>query len=332
MSKKKSARKYLEAGFNIIPTTKNKLPVIGNWRQYQKVPMSLEVFEHTFSDDHNIGLLTGGSTRIVCLDADMKYDLSGDLWQRFKEAVPKKILKKTMCQSTQNGGYHLVFKAPASRLHGNEKLAARYCTPEEQHQTYMEAFMNPETKGKALKIASADNSRILFETRSGSKDFCGGYFLIYPSEGYSHVYGKIGELDEEEYDILIETARSFNEVRDYNKPRPKEDYEQRWEVSPFEHYDKEGDIVSVLEDFGWTQLPQMGKNIRFRRPGKTHAASSAMFDVNTRIFNCFSTSTIFDVTKGYAPATIFTMLLHDGDQAKAFKALIDLGFGVPKKQ
>lgn len=330
MSLKKTAKKYLKGGLNIIPTTKNKLPAIGNWNTYQEHAMTMETFDKTFTDDHNIGVLTGGSTRLVCLDADMKYDITGDLWDRFLEEVPKRILKKVMFQSTQNGGYHIVFKAPVSRLHGNEKLAARYTTPEEQHQVYMESFKSFLTKDKALKIALNDNSRILFETRSGSKDICGGYFLIYPSSGYVHMRGKIGDLSEEEYDELIDIARSFNEVKNYNKPRERSEYDNGWKLSPFEHYDKEGDILELLEDNGWSQLPASGRNIRLKRPGHTHASSSGMFDVESRIFNCFSTSTKFDINVGYAPASVFVMLECDGDFAQGYRKLIELGFGIPR--
>jgi hypothetical protein len=328
MNLKKSAKKYLKAGFNIIPTTANKLPAVGNWTKYQVKPMSEADFEKIFNPEHNIGLLTGGTTRVVCFDADMKYDLSGTLWDRFTAMIPQEIMQKMMCQTTKNKGYHLVFRAPATRLFGNEKLAARPTTAYEQHQTYTEAFQNVMTMDNALKIALNDNSRILFETRSGSAERCGGYFLIYPSIGYNLVGGKIGELTEEEYDLLMETARSFNQVKSLEKPLDKAEYSKNWEISPFEHFNEEGDIISLLEESGWRQLPQLGSNIRLLRPGQTHASSSAMFDMNTRIFNCFSTSTRFDVGKGYTPASVFILLECDGDASLGYKKLIDLGFGV----
>lgn len=327
-STKKAARKYLEAGFNIIPTNRNKIPVGINWGRYQIIPMTPEEFENKFQEDHLIGMLTGGPGRIVCLDADMKYDLTKDLWDRFKQAVPNNILKKVMCQSTQNGGFHLVFRAPASKLVGNEKLASRYTTAEEKHITYMEAFNNPETRPTALKTAIADNSRVLFETRSGKKDMCGGYFLIYPSPGYELIYGKIGELNEEEYDVLMETARSFNEVKAIERPMEKVDFSRNWEITPYDHYNRDGDVVALLQEHGWKILPQVGKNIRFRRPGKTHASSSAMFDVTTKTFNCFSTSTCFDVGKGYAPASVFAILECESDTNLAYKKLIEMGYGI----
>lgn len=329
METKKAARKYLEAGFSIIPTTANKIPAIGNWMKYQKLPMTSVEFENLFHEEHNIGLLTGGAQRIVCLDADMKYDLSGDLWLRFKTAVPNSILKKVMCQTTQNKGFHLVFRAPASRLVGNEKLAARPTTAYEKHITYMEAFNNPDTMEVAAKMAVNDTSRILFETRSGSAGSCGGYFLIYPSIGYTHLGGKIGELSEDEYDIIMAAARSFNQVRDFEKPLEKHEYTQNWEVNPFDHYNETGDILSVLESNGWVALPQQGKDIRLKRPGQTFAKHSAILDTRKSIFNCFSTSTRFDVNKGYSAASVFIMLECENDSSLGYKKLIEMGYGIP---
>lgn len=329
MGIKNTARKYLKHGLNVIPTTANKLPAIGNWTKYQKRCMTSDEFENTFNDDHNIGVLTGGPSRVVCLDADMKYDLSGDLWDRFFEKVPEELKEKMLHQSTKNKGYHLAFKAPANKLVGNEKLAARPTTADERHHTYMEAYTNPETKEKATKIAINDNSRILFETRSGSAEACGGYFLMYPSRGYVKISGKIGELTEEEYDFLMDLARSFNEVSALDTPITKHEYIKDWELDPFSHYNRDGDIISVMEDNGWKiVLPQQGRNIRLLRPGHTHSQHSAIYDVNTGVLNVFSTSTVFDVQRGYSKASVFIILACQGDPSVAYRSLVDMGYGV----
>ncbi len=134
----KVAKKYIDHGFSVIPVSPiTKIPVVRQWGRWQVAPMTHVEIEEYFKDARSIALLTGGRSRVVALDADMKYDLSGDLWERFKQSVPVKILRKCMCQSTQNKGYHLVFIAPASRLEGNCKLACRYTTPEEKHLTYL---------------------------------------------------------------------------------------------------------------------------------------------------------------------------------------------------
>jgi hypothetical protein len=330
VSLKKAAKKYLEAGFNVIPTRANKLPAVPNWTKYQKKLMCATEFEDYFTEETNVGVLTGGKTRVVCFDADMKYDLSGDLWERFLAALPEGLLGKMMMQKTKNGGYHLVFKAPESRLFGNEKLAGRPTTAYEKHQTYVEYFSDPDTMDIALKTALNDSSRILFETRSGDKEKCGGYFLIFPSKGYEYVQGKIGELTEDEYDALMQTARSFNQVKSLEQVVDRGSRNQDWEVSPFEHYNSDGDVLELLEESGWRVLNRNGRNIRLVRPGQTHATSSAMFDNESRTFNCFSTSTPFDVGKGYSPSSVFVVLEAEKDMNLAYNKLVSLGYGLPK--
>jgi hypothetical protein len=325
----KIAKNFTSRGYSVIPVSPvTKLPTIANWGKYQIAPMPLDEVEKHFSTAEGIALLMGGSTRLVALDADMKYDLTGDLWERFKAAVPNKILKKCYCQATKNKGYHLVFIAPESRLVGSEKLASRHTTAFEKHITYMSHFNNPETRGKALTIASSDKSKVLFETRSGNTKIRQSYILLSPTPGYTAVYGKLNELSEDEYDILMETARSFNEYKTVDGlPKKLSDKSTSWKVTPLDHYNESGDVVQLLLDYGWEIVDEYGKNIRFKRPGQTHAKSSAMFDITTRIFNCFSTSTDFDCGKGYSPVGVFMLLKCNNDPFKAYETLAEEGWG-----
>lgn len=325
------ARTYLKNGLNIIPVHPiRKLPTIGDWMQYQKGPMDLETFEKCFTDQNSIGVLTGGSGRIVCFDIDSKYDLSGTLFERFCAEIPMEIRKKMMCESTRNKGYHLVFRAPASRLHPNEKLAARPTTADEQHATYMEAFKDFTKKDTALRSAMQDTMRVLIETRSGVAELCGGYFICYPSEGYKKLWGKIGELTEDEYDVLDGIARSFNQVKTLNQVVSKTADLGNWEITPFDDFNENGDPIEYLESYGWEVVYSSHKDVRLKRPGQTYAPSSALYDIEKKVLNVFSTSTCFDVNKGYDPVGIFTMLACEGNATEAYKQLIILGYGKKK--
>ncbi len=326
----KIAKQYVKKGYSVIPVSPiTKIPTIPNWGRYQVNPMSLEEVEVYFKDAKGIALLTGGSSRVVALDADMKYDLSGDMWERFKAKVPNKILKKCLCQSTKNKGYHLVFKAPASKLVGNEKLASRHTTPDEKHISYMNAYNNILTRDKALNIASNDKSKVLWETRSGNTKIFGGYILISPTAGYTVLHSPMGELNEGEYDVIMEAARSFNEYTSVDSlPKKLLDKGTTWEVTPLDHFSDEGDVVQLLVDYGWEIVDEYGKNVRFKRPGQTHAKSSAMFDITTRVFNCFSTSTDFDCGKGYNGAGVYMMLKCSNDPWATYEKLIEEGWGV----
>lgn len=323
------AKKYVENGFSVLPVSPvTKQPTVTSWNRFKKVPMTLEEVDQLFTENDSLAIFCGGQPRVFCLDADMKYDLSGDLWDRFKQAVPKSLLKKLMCQSTMNKGFHLVCKVPASKLSGNEKFASRHTTAYEKHQTYTEAFSKPLLRDKALNIALQDKSRILFESRSGTEQESKGYFLIAPSKGYKIIYGKIQEITEAEYDLLIDTARSFNEFISEDRPFKVSDYQTKWELSPYDHYNKEGDVVALLVNHGWEIVYNGTNSVRFKRPGSSHTSSSALFDRNTRIFNVFSTSTSFDVSKGYNASGVFAHLEANDDQSATYKKLIELGFGI----
>lgn len=324
------AKKFINKGYSVIPVNSRKNPTIPKWGRFQVNPMSLQECDELFSGAKGIAVLCGGKSRLFCMDFDLKYDLSGDLFKRFKKAVPKEILEKAYVQKTINNGYHMVFKAPDTRLFGNEKFAARYTTEYEQHDTYMEAFRDVDTRSKALKIASNDKSRVLIESRSGSATVCGGYFLIPPSFGYEYIYGKFTEISEEEYDILVETARSFNEV-------VKEETNHKmftgidWEKSPFEHYNEEGDAVEVLLNNGWSIVSENNYAVRLRRPGATDNISSALFDKKQRVFTCFSTSVGFDPNKSYNASGVLCTLEFDGDFSRTLPYLVQNKWGIKKQ-
>lgn len=322
-----AALEYLRNGFSVIPIGKNKTPSIGNWRQYQKRAMTLDEAEKSFKNAYGIAMLCGGPWRVFCIDVDSKNSLDGQLWERVKEVVPKSIMMKGMKQSTVNGGYHYVVKVPKECLDGNKKLASRLTTAYEQHITYMECYNNPETRNVALKTASSDRQRVLIETRSGSADIAGGYFIINPTPNYKHLHGKIEEITKEEYITLMECIKSLNEVKEVEK----KDYSHgEWEISPFEHFSQEGDIVDILLENGWTTLPSKGKDIRVRRPGNTSQSSSGVVDQSSNIFYVYSSSTVFNNETGYNAVSVLSMLNFENDMSKTYSWLVENGYGKRK--
>lgn len=319
------AKKYSSAGYSVIPVTSEKIPAIRDWSQFQTRPMTERECEQYFSNCWGLALLMGGSKKTTAIDFDLKYDLSGDLFERFKKRLPEELLRKMYVQTTKNKGFHFIFSADV--VEPNQKLASRYTTEYEKHSTYMEAFNNPKTRPKALKIASNDSVRVLLETRGGSVTVSGGYVVMSPSPGYDYIYGKINHISVEDYDLILETARSFNEVIEEKKDLRLEKYKE-WKLSPFSDYNERGDVISVLLDSGWEECKgSKGKSIRLKRSGNPKSGSSALFDTETRVFNCFSTSTLFDVGRGYSPTDVFTLLECDGDLGTAFTKLVDSGYG-----
>lgn len=322
------AKAYSKAGFSVIPVTTEKVPAIRNWGIWQTRPMTEAECEQHFKNCYGIALLMGGTNKLTAIDFDLKYDLSSDLFKRFKESLPIALLEKMYVQTTKNKGFHFIFSCP--KVEPNQKLASRYTTADEKHQTYIQAYQDPKNKDRALKMASNDKVRVLIETRGGSPTVCGGYVLVSPSPGYSHLYGKIKEITEEEYNMILETARSFNEAMEEKKDIRLDKYKE-WKLSPFTDFNERGDVLQVLFDSGWVECKGgYGNSIRLARPGAVTSASSALFDPVSRLFNCFSTSTLFDVGRSYSPSDVFIELECEGDVSLAFKKLVSLDYGEEK--
>jgi hypothetical protein len=318
--------KLLKTGLSVIPVNSTKSPSVPQWGKWQVSPMSVDESKKYFKDAWGVAILTGGPSRVFCIDFDLKYDITNFLWNDFKKSIPAPILEKAWVQKTMNNGYHMVFLAPTTRLNGNQKWAERYTTPSEQRSTYDLAWQNKDTRNKALRIAYGDKSRVLIETRSGSSELCKGFFLCPPSPGYEKIFGdKFNELSEQEYDLLEEVGRSFNEVI-------KEDTKNLvfdngdWSVTPFEHYNQEGDSVELLQEAGWSVISENSNSIRFKRPGLVYSASSALYDKETRILSCFTSSTEFDV-KSYNAVGVASVLLFESDYSKTYNYLVKNGYG-----
>lgn len=326
MTLKEVAMKYSENGFSVIPINSDKTPSIGGWRAFQERPMNQKEVEKYFTEDtYGMALIMGTEKHLYTVDIDLKYDLSGDIYKRFMDKISANIKNKLYIQSTVSGGYHLIFKCPHVK-EGNLKLASRFTTADEKHKSYIEAFENPLTKDKALKIASNDVSRVLFETRG-----FGGYICMNPTPGYNKVEGTtFQELSLKEYLELLDTARYFNEINKVAKYDSRQEYKNDlWEISPFKDYNERGDMISILRQNGWVEVCSSRSTIRLKRPGKS-SASSAVYNPNTKIFSVFSTSTSFDNNKGYTHSDVFIHLECNDDIGLAYNKLVELGYGKRK--
>lgn len=317
------AKLYKSKGLTVIPVDSLKQPTI-NWTKYQTRTMSDEEIDKYFKNCYGIGLLMGGLGKLEAVDIDSKYSLCSDFVDRLKEKVPVEILEKLWVQKTPSGGFHWIYQT--DKIEPNQKLANRETTEYEKHEVYIEAFSNPNTRKRALKIASNHKSLVLIETRGGSLERSAGFILIAPTKGYEKIYGKINKITVEERDTLIEICRSFNEYSE-----PIKDYKQAKyrasDINPFDEYNERANPLDVLSDSGWEIISESSHNVRLRRPGSPNSQSSALYDKETKVLNVFSTSTSLECNKGYSPSSIFIELECNGDTQLAFNRLIEMGYG-----
>jgi hypothetical protein len=213
---------------------------------------------------------------------------------------------KLTIEQSKSGGYHIFYYCEI--IEGNKKLAMRYTTEEERE-------VNPKEKVK-----------VLLETRGE-----GGYVAVYPTEGCKLIardFECIQVITADERDILFSCARALDEVNDdIYKPKPKEVEWIETSKTPWEDFDDRGDTVALLQSHGWTVTGDSGGRTYLKRPGDTKAKFSGHYNHDLKMFKTFSSSTEFEVEKGYMPSAVYTILECNGDFSQAGKELYHMGYG-----
>lgn len=311
-----------------MPVLANKKPIHQKWEQTRK--------EYDFTNAQAYGLVCGEiSGYVQAIDIDLKYDLKkGQLFKDYQRAIQKiapDLLKKLVVQKTVSGGYHFIFKCEV--IEGNKKLAERETTHEEKHETYLKTLDDEIKKGteellakeKANNASKNDKIRVLLETR-GEK----GYIACHPTIGYEFVHGdlfNINTITASEREILMNVAYSFNEVMKEpvrHKELPTKDYKG---LSPCDDYNERADVVSLLENHGWTVVGEKGSKVLLKRPGDTKADHSGNYDREKNWFSVFSTSTEFQSQTPYLPYAVFCVLENKSDYSTLPNVLYEKGYG-----
>jgi hypothetical protein len=279
---------------------KDKIPQVKDWQT------STEDFEITGDRGLVTGLL---SDNLEVLDFDLKHEvIKGTLMPAYKEMVlsyDKNLLSRLTVQKTANGGYHFMYRC--EEIEGNLKLASRGVTTEEK-------LISPH-----LKVM------VLIETRG-----LGGQVVVSPTPGYEIIQGTletIPTITVKQREILITCARSFNEFVEVVKHQTIPNPSGMARMSPWEDFNLRGDTVSLLESCGWTHVMTKGSKIHFKRPGSTDALTSGNYDTEKNMFSVFSTSTEFDINKGYKPFAVYAMLKHGNDVKAAARDLYNQNYG-----
>jgi hypothetical protein len=300
----------------LIPINEKKIPLVKEWQT--------STIKHELNG-YGVGLVCGFDN-IEAIDIDLKYDLTGKLFEKYKRAIneiDKNLLNKLVVQKTVSGGYHFIYKC--SKLEGNKKLANRESTEAEKKYTYDLEIKAGATKEQALKRKNGDKVRVLIETRG-----IGGYIAIAPTPKYQLVHGSfesINEITENQRDILFSCAREFNEVFAEPQIVKLNNTVKLSGLTPFEDYNNRGDVVGLLQSHGWKIVGNKNSKILFKRPGETSANHSGNFDTEKRWFSVFTTSSEFEPEKAYLPYSVFTKLECKDDYSEASRRLYKDGYG-----
>lgn len=115
-----AARRYLVAGFSLIPC-KYKKPLLGGWEKYQLNPPSLFEVNHWFqyhTAGHSIGVVLGAVSRNV-----IAIDLDGMAAARLFKAKFPHLLETRIVFSGSRTGFHLYFRVDELPVNMNVRVA-----------------------------------------------------------------------------------------------------------------------------------------------------------------------------------------------------------------
>lgn len=310
------AKLYYSLGLSVIPTNKSKQPALNEKTIYAWKKHTEKLIEPNgiFNEAYGIGIVCGKvSGGLEVLDIDCKYDNTGTLFADLKNLIneaDKTLLSKMVVEKTPSGGYHFIYKCEI--IEGNKKLAQRYTTDEEKIKT-------PKEKVKAL-----------LETRGE-----GGFIACTPTLGYELVFGSFSEIKtitSEERAVLFDCAKTFNSVyaEVYEKKEQKEILKSN--LSPFEDYNKRGEVLDLLQNEGWIIALQKGSRYFLLRPGGT-GKWSAEYHEEKRLFYVWTSSSEFENEKAYNPVQVLATLKFNKDYSSCAKWLLSNGYGErPEKQ
>lgn len=317
----------LKDGISLIPVRdkpegekKEKTPYGASWKQFQsRVATEGELYSSMeYYDTTAVAIVAGAvSGNLECIDVDTKYFPGFDaiLFSDLAKFYPQ-LYARLRIHKTPSGGYHILYRIVGGAPDGNKHLAKRYATEQEIHEQQQRGITKPP------------KTVCFVETRGE-----GGFFLCPPSMGYSvHQNMPIPILTWEERCSLINLCKSYDEVvRVAPSPKPTQAQESIYTTNPFEDYNHKCDPTELMEAQGWKFFNENSTYIRYTRPGKDSGVS-ATFHRESRVFYLFTTSTDLEEKRGYNPATLYAEFYHGGDKSKAFRALVQLGYGQVKKQ
>lgn len=335
---------YKKLGISVIPTTAKKVPSVPktvdeakSWKPFQsRIFDDKEV--HMF-DNPGIAAVGGKiSGNLECIDLDVKYDkhkCCDDFLSFALDFNPELVVAET-----PSGGYHIIYRC-TDPVAGNKKIAGRHATEEEFKQVNKEIEEynanidagKPEFAGKKkqnLKNKPEDIEIFFIETRGE-----GGYFLLYPSQGYSFVNGdiqKIPVLSADDRQYLIDLASSYNRIVEEHRVHIPATNNADWSVTPFDDYNNKANVRELLERHGWTFVYTRGQKDFYRRPGSENV-QSGNWDHARKWFTVFSTNCHpFQVGKAYGACYVYAALEHNNDYKAAAKELLAKGFGTSTKK
>lgn len=288
---------YHAAGLKVIPfynkdDSSKAFPK--DYARYRDAQSEQDIYNLFNLPSDGIALLcTNG---IEAIDIDTKHDPTG---QVVAELTPifERLEMPAVIQKTKSGGLHIIYRC--DQPGPNDKLARR--------EGCKEAMI--ETRGQ------------------------GGLLFVAPTPGYQILHGDLLNIPHAEQatrNALIDACRHMNapeKLVTFDLPQAPESKASTG-LKSWEAYDKDTDVLDMMQHYGWTIVTRSGDFVRLNRPGAKHAKGiDGSVNVKDNYFYPFSTSENFEVNKGYKPSAVYAIMEHAGDYKAAARDLYHQGYG-----
>jgi GTPase SAR1 family protein len=275
----------------------SKSPSVPSWKNYQRRKPTLLELQSWFGGKYQPGfaIIAGKvSDNLEIIDFD-EPNLAGEFVNMVEAEAPGLIITLPTVQ-TPTGGFHFFYRCAV--IEGNQKLA------------------QAEVDGKV---------ETLIETRGE-----GGYVLTINSPLACHPSGKpytlingdlasIPTITEQERAVLLDCARSFNQVFKTHQrinpvPAPTNGH-----LTPGQRFNQSGKVRDLLERHGWKYLRPGPNGELWARPGVDHTSATLYPDGGLYVFS--SNAAPLDAGRVYSPFSLYGILEHSGDFKAAAKTL-----------
>jgi hypothetical protein len=254
-----------------------------------------------------------GNLEVIDVDVKFKPGIDTTILQDIRAFYPT-LFSRLRIHKTPSTGLHIIYRVDGHEVAGNLKLAGRYAS-------------EAEIELQVSKGVKRPNKEINFLETRGE----GGYILAPPSLGYAvEIDNTIPVITWEERMALITLCESYTEIiKEVPKPKLGKSQESIYSENPFEHYNNDVDPVELLQSFGWKYSHKNAKFLWFTRPDKDKGVS-ASWNLTTRMYYVFTTSTELQGNKGYHPATLLAELKFQGNKSETYFHLVNHGYGKVK--
>ncbi len=278
---------------SIIPVSSQKI-AFKRWKEFQQQISPIDNWHSHFINGGYVGIITGSiSGNLEIIDIDTKNDPDKTIHNEYFNLIPKDLLNRLIIQTTPNSGYHLIYQCPSVTIEPSQKLA------------------------------KSETGEVIIETRGEGGYFCthlNDYKIIQGTLDLTNLNVDIPIISKNERDLLLETARSL--TRYFTIPNSKSFTYNEQTINEFNN---KYDISELLTKHGWSIVKEDDSKVHWLRNG-SQATHSAYYFKESKVFYCFSTSTVFTPEKPYNHFQLLQLLEGNDDYRTALRLLPKYGF------